>query len=330
MLFLVTSSSVQAASPSETIEEHFTRTDRNADGRLTPDEMPGVSWLQYDTDGDRAVTRDEFAMGRTRDKREAETTADTARAWKLLDWNHDNYLSGFELDNKWDRFDADGDGKVQQAEFLAARGQSNPAPAKPALRPGDAVIVPGNVAQPAGAQTSLWGQSLKTAKAADLFKFFNLVESGAPILLEAGTQQAYQPKQGEFRELVMVKLTVSRNDKIVAAELLIAGKFVRDPAKGIFARDIAKSFLAQLTPAGKQAEIRDLYNELAYGAPGLKFVGDFQPPALPNPSTPGYLTYLGKKESHEQRLGDAQLLILSAVEDDWLLISFQPASEETN
>ncbi|MCE9604348.1 MAG: hypothetical protein K8U03_05520 [Planctomycetia bacterium] len=318
-------SATLAASPVEDVAEHFTHVDRNRDGVASGDEIRGTLWARYDGDKDGAVTQTEFVAGRAYDKRFAETAANPQQAWLVLDWNQDNYLSGTELDGKWERLDADGDGKVQKHEFITAR-------TGPAVAPGPNAPPPNNVAPvPAGEGAklkSLWGESLATAQKSDLFRFFNLVRVGEGAAFEAGTQWTFQPKQGPFRELVLVKLTESTDKRIVAADLLLAGSFVNNAKTDVFARDIADSFIAQLTPAAHAAATRDLVNELEHGAPNTVRVDGAAVPKLPDPPTAAYQAYLGKRESHEQELGDVKLIIRSApAADEWLLISFQPARE---
>lgn len=325
-------SAAAAASPVENVEENFTRIDRDGDGQLSRAEIGAFDWLRYDTDSSGAVTNAEFVTGRAFDKKLAETTADPQLAWQVLDWNHDGYLSGFELDGKWEKYDFDTDGKVQKHEFITARTGPAVMPAPPA---GVVVpVAPANDPAPAAvdAQTkSLWGATLAVAQQSDLFQFFNLERVGQGILLEAGTQWNFQPKQGPFRELVMIKLTENRDTrKIVAAELLLQGSFVQNPKTDVFARDLAKSFVAQLTPAAHAAATRDLVNELQFGAPNMVRLDGAAGPKLPDPPTAGYQAYLGKRENFTQMLGDVQLFILpAAAGDDWLLISLQPAPEET-
>lgn len=352
------------ASPVENVDEHFRLVDRNRDGVASGDEIRGTLFARYDTNADGAVTAAEFAYGRAFDKKFADTAKDPQQAWVVLDWNQDGYLSGTELDGKWDALDFDRDGKVQKHEFITGRTApavapgpgTAPAPVAPApaAPPATAYIpppasapgtTPAPVAPPAtayipppaaggdeaAAPKSLWGASLATAQKSDLFTFFNLARVGQGIPLEAGTQWVFQPKQGPFRELVMVKLTESRDKRIVAAELLLAASFVTDPKTDVFARDIAKSFVAQLTPAAHAAATRDLVNELWHGAPNQVRVGGGAAPKLPDPPTAGYQAYLGKRENYEQTLGDAKLIIISApAADEWLLISFQPAVEAGN
>lgn len=344
------------ASPMENVAEHFQKVDRNGDGVASGDEIRGSLFARYDTNADGAVTSAEFAHGRAFDKKFADTTKDPQQAWVVLDWNQDGYLSGTELDGKWDNLDFDRDGKVQKHEFITGRTApavdpgpgTAPAPVAP---PTNYIPPPATPATPPTAYTpppaapqqpeaqpgqvapvkSLWGESLATAQKSDLFTFFNLARVGQAIPLEAGSQWTFQPKQGPFREFVMVKLTESRDKRIVAAELLLAGSFVTNAKTDVFARDIAKSFVAQLTPTGQSAATRDLVNELWYGAPNQVRVGGGAAPKLPDPPTAGYQAYLGKRENHEQTLGDVKLMIISApAADEWLLISFQPAVEAGN
>lgn len=344
-------STTQAVSPVENVAENFARLDRNRDGVASGDEI-GTLWSRYDTNADGVVTAAEFTHGRAFDKNFAVTTKDPQQAWVVLDWNQDGYLSGTELDGKWDSFDFDRDGKVQKNEFITGRTApavapgpaAPPAPVAPptnytpppATPPGTVAPPTAYVPPPAGNDEaakakSLWGGSLAAAQKSDLFTFFNLVRTGQGIPLEAGTQWVFLPKQGPFRELVMVKLTESRDKRIVAAELLLAGSFVNEAKTDVFARDIAKSFVSQLTPAGQAAATRDLVNELWYGAPNQVRVGGGAAPKLPDPPTAGYQAYLGKRENHEQTLGDVKLMIISApAADEWLLISFQPAVEAGN
>jgi len=322
-------STTLAASPVEDVAEHFTHVDRNRDGVASGEEIRGTLWARYDGDKNGAVTQAEFVAGRAYDKRFAETAANPQQAWLVLDWNQDNYLSGTELDGKWERLDFDGDGKVQKHEFITARTGPAVFPGPNAPRPNVVAPVPAPAPAAAGAKLkSLWGESLAVAQKSDLFQFFNLVRVGEGVPFEAGTQWSFQPKQGPFRELVIVKLTESVDKRIVAADLLLAGSFVSNPKTDVFARDIADSFIAQLTPSAHAAATRDLVNELEHGAPNMVRVDGTAGPKLPNPPTAGYQTYLGKRESHEQELGDVKLIIRSATADDeWLLISFQPARE---
>ena len=49
--------------------------------------------------------------------------------WKKLDWNPDGWLDGKELEGGWIKFDADGNGEVTRAEFLAGRARERRAAA---------------------------------------------------------------------------------------------------------------------------------------------------------------------------------------------------------
>src|SRR5438552_1904182 len=87
--------------PVEDSQELFNNFDRDRDGFLSKVEIGAYAWGRYDTDRDGLVSRAEFLAGRAADKKEAAETRDLERAWALLDWNEDGWLSGTELDGKW-------------------------------------------------------------------------------------------------------------------------------------------------------------------------------------------------------------------------------------
>lgn len=122
-LCFVSSSVTAAESPVEDSAELFKRLDANSDDVLSKPEIGAYDWLRYDGDNDGAVSRDEFINGRKTDRLQAAIDPNAEYAWKLLDWNHDGWLSGTELDGKYHTHDANGDGRVTKAEFLAARAE---------------------------------------------------------------------------------------------------------------------------------------------------------------------------------------------------------------
>ncbi|MBS0210306.1 MAG: hypothetical protein JSS27_15275 [Planctomycetes bacterium] len=117
-------------SPIENSAEMFSRFDIDRDGQLTAQEIGPYDWTRYDVNGDGMVSREEFLRGRRADKEQAATDPDGEKAFALLDWNHDGWLSGTELDGKWHIYDRNNDGRVTKAEFIAGRAaeQHEPAP----------------------------------------------------------------------------------------------------------------------------------------------------------------------------------------------------------
>ena len=115
------------ASPVEDSAELFGKFDTNRDGVLSKDEIGVWPWGRYDTNKDGEVSRAEFLAGRTADRAQAAIEPDPEKAFVLLDWNNDGWLSGTELDGKWEKYDANGDGIVTKDEFLKGRSKAAPA-----------------------------------------------------------------------------------------------------------------------------------------------------------------------------------------------------------
>jgi hypothetical protein len=121
-------------SPVEDSAELFNNFDSNRDGALSTAEIGAYSWARYDSDADGQVSRAEFLAGRMSDRSQAATDTDLEKAWRFLDWNKDGVLSGTELDGKWLKFDADGNGVVSKAEFI--QGRTNELQPAPVVAPG--------------------------------------------------------------------------------------------------------------------------------------------------------------------------------------------------
>ncbi|MCE9606374.1 MAG: hypothetical protein K8U03_15875 [Planctomycetia bacterium] len=95
----------------------------DGDGTLTKEEVGAYPWLRYDTDGDGAISKAEFLLGRLQDRLGAQLAPNTAGSFALLDWTNDGKLSGVELDNGlWLKFDLNGDKIVDKGEYLTGGG----------------------------------------------------------------------------------------------------------------------------------------------------------------------------------------------------------------
>ena len=326
------------ASPVEDSNRLFTNFDRDNDGRLSRAEIGAYDFARYDLDGDGFLSAAEFVGGRANDRRIAAAEGNTPRAWTLLDWNHDGYLSGTELDGRWDRYDLNEDGRVTKDEFLAGSPSVPPAaPPAPAPTPfaPPAPAAPG-VVPPAAPETgrSLWGKTLEQAKEADLFKFFHLGQLPDSVPLEMGTRYDFRPTAPAFRQLVLLQVLVDRETKqIKGIDALIARSFIDSPQNGVFARDFAKSVLTDFAPSAERKQIETLINEIQFGATGATVIATRPTPPLPNPPTPGYQTFLGQQQQHQQRLGTTDLLLWNHGDDEeqkLLRISIQlkPESDE--
>lgn len=149
------------------------------------------------------------------------------------------------------------------------------------------------------------GDRLAEMKGTDFFKFFNLKETGrGPLSGKPYTQVTFRPGAGNFRELVEVRVTVDREDRILGMQLSLKRSFVDDQFNGIFARDIAKSMLRAAIPAANEAAINDLANEIEFpkDMPGYDVARTKPDPRLPAQPTPGYQVFIGQRKSFVQTL----------------------------
>ena len=152
----------------------------------------------------------------------------------------------------------------------------------------------------------LLGMTLEKMKKTDFFTFFNLGQTTTDTDAQKRAVVTFKPRGGDFREMVVVKATLGDDKRIRALSLNLTNSFVDDRHKGIFARDFVKSLLNQALKPDEVKEISDLINEIEWGMKGMTTIGR-KPPKLPDPPTPGYQTYLGKRPSFEQTIGGTKL-----------------------
>jgi len=150
-------------------------------------------------------------------------------------------------------------------------------------------------AAPAAAQV---GARLDDAKRTDFFTFFHLQETA-----RSGDTVEFRPKGPMFRSRVVVRVVADDAGRIRQASLALDRAFVDEPMSGIFARDIAKSFLRFATPTADLPRVETLANEIEFPreTPGYRRVGG-PTPRIPATPTPGYQVYLGERAAHELRL----------------------------
>jgi hypothetical protein len=86
--------------------------------------------------------------------------------------------------------------------------------------------------------------NLQTEQKSDFFSFFHLIPDGSPVAI-AGAQswQSFRPSGPSFHNLVEVDILTDKDGTIREARIGLDRSFINDPRNGVFARDIAKSFL---------------------------------------------------------------------------------------
>ncbi len=158
------------------------------------------------------------------------------------------------------------------------------------------------------------GGTLEAAKQTDFFKFFGLVEDG-PRSTERGlTVVNFRPRAGQFRQLVSLTVKVAAGDVIREMSLTVERSFVDDRTNGIFARDIAKSFIRAAVPAADGARVNDLANEIEFPKemPGYTVARVCPDPKLPARPTAGYEVYTGARKLYEAAFAESTLRMENA------------------
>ena|ERR1700730_6511971 len=137
-----------------------------------------------------------------------------------------------------------------------------------------------------------FGERLEQARQTEFFRWFHLQETS-----RTGKVVHFKPSGEKFRSLVTLNLTVDSNERLVAAELILSRSFIDSGRDGIFARDIAKSFVSMLATAP------DLIAEIEQPPANMTttlIVANRPAPKLPASPTPGYQVFLGQRQSCQQ------------------------------
>jgi hypothetical protein len=161
-----------------------------------------------------------------------------------------------------------------------------------------------------------FGERFADAEKTDFFSWFHLTEIERTAAGAAKIIVTFKPSGPAFHTLVTFEVTVDKGDRLRAMELVLARSFINDARNGAFAGDIAKSFLLDAVAPEDRAEINDLANEMQFprhlSSPILM---RGSPPELPATPTPGYATFLGERESYEQRFSRTILTMKNATTD---------------
>ena len=164
---------------------------------------------------------------------------------------------------------------------------------------------------------SLRWQRIEDAKQADLFHWFSLVEVGSAKDESGNTVISFRPEGEKFRRLVKLDAALDKQDRITALNLSLAKPFVDDDKDGIFARDIAKSFLRSALPEPDDGSVTVLADEIEYRhnfsvitrAPSHR-------PQLPSQPTAGFLTFVGGRQLYEEAFSRSDLRIEQTKTED--------------
>jgi hypothetical protein len=97
-------------------------------------------------------------------------------------------------------------------------------------------------------------------QSSDFFNFFHLAPTGpanAPGVID------FRPSGSQFASLADVTVTVDGADRITAMTLTLTRSFIDSPANGVFARDIARSFLRAAPPPADAQQVGALADDIS-------------------------------------------------------------------
>jgi hypothetical protein len=156
------------------------------------------------------------------------------------------------------------------------------------------------------------GTTIEQARKTDFFQFFNLEPTGETKLGDKKIT-VFQPSGAKFHDLALVNMTTEGKGNMVGAELVLQRSFVDSSSDGIFARDIAKSFLRDAVNADDLGKVDGLAREIdQLTDSGLPVIlhSDAVKPRPGGPPSDGYRVYQGRKDAVELALPHGQTLRL--------------------
>jgi hypothetical protein len=137
------------------------------------------------------------------------------------------------------------------------------------------------------------------------FTWFHLAETRRAPIAGGGQKIDFQPTGDKFHDLTRVIVSVNSAMAIERIDLVLKRSFIASPTDGIFASDIAKSFIGGAPPSDNSEKLSSLANEIQYRAKSSRpvFVGPgYSPPALPEPPSGAYEVFIGKRRSYAKKL----------------------------
>jgi hypothetical protein len=157
-----------------------------------------------------------------------------------------------------------------------------------------------------------FGETLEQAKQTGFFKWFMLEQTGESAE-NGGKKLVFQPSGDRFHDLARVNVKLDGQGHIVGIELALRRDFVDSSSVGIYARDIAKSFLQTGVNPQDQESVANLVSEIdqpkGSSAPVIMHQ-DAVKPAPAGPPSEGYQVYLGKRDAFQVTLPHGQVLNL--------------------
>ncbi|MBF6560051.1 MAG: hypothetical protein IVW56_07160 [Candidatus Binataceae bacterium] len=152
------------------------------------------------------------------------------------------------------------------------------------------------------------GRKLHDLRQTEFFTWFNL----EPVEEVAQDRKiTFRPSGIKFRPLVSLSIACDRSGRVTSAALALARGFIDDPTNGIFARDIAKSFLRAGLSKRDLAIAASIADQIEYLSSSSRPVLTTPRPqvSLPDHPTPAYLVFLGREVARTEQLHNSRLVL---------------------
>lgn len=150
------------------------------------------------------------------------------------------------------------------------------------------------------------GRTLDDVRGEDFWTYFQLQPTNPGEPIAANSQVRFRTTAARFAPRVLVTVALDGEKLIRTMEISLTREFVDDPQVGVFAADIAKSFLQAALPADDLPDMQGLVNEI------------WRRNAPSQPTEP-YLVYLGRSPSFDRTLEACTVRLRNA--DDQLVIT---------
>ncbi len=120
-------------------------------------------------------------------------------------------------------------------------------------------------AQAEAGALSIYGEPLSEAYKKDFFSFFRFSMIGMSVTKDGYTTVSYKPPRGSMlRQCVDLNLTLTSEGRIKRMVLKLRRRCIEDSRQGMFARDVAKSFIQAGIPDRDSDAVNDLINEIFF------------------------------------------------------------------
>ncbi|MCW5822482.1 MAG: hypothetical protein KIT34_06735 [Cyanobacteria bacterium TGS_CYA1] len=112
---------------------------------------------------------------------------------------------------------------------------------------------------------SIYGEPLSEAYKKDFFSFFRFSMIGMSVTKDGYTSVSYKPPRGSMlRQCVDLNLTLTSEGRIKRMVLKLRRRCIEDSRQGMFARDVAKSFIQAGIPERDSDSVSELINEIFF------------------------------------------------------------------